>query len=149
MKKLICFLFGHKEVKGLFETPELISGKGCERCGSPIITSEVHWKGVRVCPPPGNTNISTWHEFCDNEQRRLRGLYYKPDDLGKRAIAFTQTQAGRIVSVLPHGDKDRWAGIDYVTIDTGLTLHRHYFYIEGENNIGGKLFEEYKKEFFK
>jgi len=149
MRKIMCFLLGHQPVKGLYETDKVICDTGCQRCNAPIFNRNTYWKKIRDCPPPGNTNLAKWHQFCENEQHKLRGLYYKPTDLGKRAIAFSQKQAGRIVSVLPHGDKNRWAGIDYVTIDTGLTLHRHYFFIEGENNTGGKLFEEHKKEFFK
>lgn len=71
MKKLICFLFGHTPIKGLFETNELISNKGCKRCGIPIITSGRHWKGIRLVPPPGGSKPE-WDAYCDKIEEKLR-----------------------------------------------------------------------------
>lgn len=74
MKKIICFLFGHSAIKGLFETPELISNKGCKRCGAPFIASGLHWKGVRSAPMPGSTQAE-WGEYCDKKEDELRKQY--------------------------------------------------------------------------
>lgn len=73
-------------------------------------------------------------------------MSYKSEDIGKRAIAYNQRQWGKIIKVEPH-ESGTSANADYITINTGLTLHRHYFWIEG--GIFGKLFEEHKHEFFK
>ncbi len=73
-------------------------------------------------------------------------MSYKTEDIGKRAIAYDHKQGGKIINVEPHATETS-PNADYVTIDTGLTLHRHYFWIE--DGIFNKLFEEHKHEFFK
>jgi hypothetical protein len=72
MKRILCLLFGHNPVKGLYETPELISNKGCKRCGSTLISpGHFYWKGVRSVPPPGS-NRSEWDEWCNEKEVLLR-----------------------------------------------------------------------------
>lgn len=73
-------------------------------------------------------------------------MSYKSEDIGKRAIAYDHKQYGEIIKVEPH-ETETSANADYVTINTGLTLHRHYFWIE--NGIFSDLFEKHKHEFFK
>jgi hypothetical protein len=79
MKKLICLLFGHTPVKGLFETPEVICSKGCKRCGVAIMSVEQHWKGVRSAPPPGSSK-DEWGEWCDEKESSLREKYASQAD---------------------------------------------------------------------
>jgi hypothetical protein len=76
MKKLICLLFGHIPFKGLFETPEIISNKGCKRCGSALFNPGLHWKGVRSAPMPGVTK-EEWGLYCDKKEESLRKEYSK------------------------------------------------------------------------
>jgi len=76
MKKIICFLFGHKQIKGLFETTEVISNKGCGRCGSVLFTTGIHWKGVRSAVMPGATK-EEWELYCDEKEASLRKEFSK------------------------------------------------------------------------
>jgi hypothetical protein len=71
MKKLICLFFGHIPIKGLFETPEIISNRGCKRCGSALFAYGLHWKGIRSAPMPGVTK-KEWDMYCDKKEESLR-----------------------------------------------------------------------------
>lgn len=75
MKKLICFLLGHQPVKGLYEDSEIISSKGCKRCGAALLNfGNMHWKSVRNHPCPGKTK-EYWEDYCSSIENELRKKY--------------------------------------------------------------------------
>lgn len=71
MKKLLCLLFGHKPIVGLFEDKDVITNKGCKRCGAALMTSRCLWKGIRFCTPPWS-NTEQWNRFMDEEEAEYR-----------------------------------------------------------------------------
>lgn len=76
MKKILCYLFGHKKTRGLFENDLAISGNGCKRCGVPLFGANYHWKGVRSVPPPGSSKAE-WETWCDNKESKMRKEFAK------------------------------------------------------------------------
>lgn len=76
MKKLICYLFGHRVTAGLFENEVAISARGCKRCRAPLFGDSFHWKDVRSVPPPG-TSKEEWEAWCDNKEKQMRKEFAK------------------------------------------------------------------------
>lgn len=79
-----------------------------------------------------------------SEHERVVMAHYR-HLIGRRAIHM-QSEAYGVITAIRF---DRYA--DVITIVDGgkVAGHRHYFFIEGEQNAGGKLFEELKDKYFK
>jgi len=72
MKKIICFLIGHKKsIPMLFEDNDVIFVRGCPRCKTPLGMPEV-WKG---CPPPPNSTkdqVISWENYKNQYYNKVR-----------------------------------------------------------------------------
>lgn len=76
MKKIICFLFGHLKVQGLFEDDHWISNQGCSRCGRPIWSGGMLSKKVREHPPRWQSH-EYWDKYCDTVEQEYREVFKK------------------------------------------------------------------------
>ena len=76
MKRIICYLFGHRVTHGLFENEVAISNKGCKRCRAPLFGASFHWKEVRSVPPPGSSKAE-WETWCNNKEAKIRKEFAK------------------------------------------------------------------------
>jgi len=71
IKNLICKVFGHREVAGLFEDHEVITHKGCSRCGAAMMHRGCIWKGMRFCVPPWMER-KEYEKYIDEREAEFR-----------------------------------------------------------------------------
>lgn len=75
MKRIICFLFGHKPIRKVHETEFAIWQRECERCKCALGMPKAI-KFFKDVPPPGSSKwqIISWEVFCEKKFEEARQL---------------------------------------------------------------------------
>lgn len=82
-----------------------------------------------------------YKEHAEHERLVLEHFQYL---LGRRAIHMQSNEAG----IINHIAWDRYADVVVYINNSRQIGHRHYFYIEGADDMSGVIFEEKKHEHF-